>query len=122
MILNGLPNQAMERSMDALWLKMRVISDNIANYETPGYKTKSVTFQQVLQNVQDGDETQARRAVFRTNVYRDTSTSSRMDGNNVVMEKEQTELWKTEAQFAYLTQKISGSYSNLRTIISQMAK
>ena len=29
---------ALERGMDAMWLKQQVASHNIANVETPGYK------------------------------------------------------------------------------------
>ena len=34
----------MERSMDFLWTKQTAILDNLANVETPNYKTKYVTF------------------------------------------------------------------------------
>lgn len=118
MILNSLSSQTMEHSMDALWMKMRVTADNIANYETPGYKAKKLTFEEVFRNVEDSGT----KASFRTTITADENTSARVDGNNVSMEKEQIELWKTEAQYAMLTQKISGQYSNLRNVISQMSR
>ena len=40
----------MERSMDFLWTKQTAILDNLANVETPNYKTKYVTFEETLRS------------------------------------------------------------------------
>ena len=34
-----------EKSLDFLWAKQQIISYNIANVDTPGYKAKYVTFE-----------------------------------------------------------------------------
>ncbi|MEF9852363.1 MAG: flagellar basal body rod protein FlgB [Hydrogenoanaerobacterium sp.] len=123
MNFNTLPNQAMERGMDALWLKMQVTADNIANYETPGYKAKQVTFEQVLRSVNPENASDNNKTVaFRTRISADKSTEARVDGNNVVMEKEQLELWKEQVQYAALAQKITGSYSNIKNIVTQLSR
>jgi len=113
--------KAMQSSLDALWMKQRVISDNIANYETPGYKAKAVTFQNVLS---DAVKSQSGKNEyhFQATVSTDTTTSVRPDGNNVNMEKETIELWKSYAQYSYLTQKISGQFSNIRYVLNQAMK
>ena len=36
----------MERSMEFLWAKQAAHLDNVANAETPGYKVKTVTFEE----------------------------------------------------------------------------
>lgn len=36
----------LQRSMEYLWDKQTCILDNIANVETPGYKTKYATFEE----------------------------------------------------------------------------
>ena len=38
----------MNKSMDYLWKKQEIIADNIANVDTPGYKKKSVDFEQTF--------------------------------------------------------------------------
>ena len=48
MLFNSPDFKVMQKSMDMLWLKQRVISNNIANIETPGYKAKAVSFRNVL--------------------------------------------------------------------------
>lgn len=119
MLFNDSKTQIMQKGLDALWLKQRVISSNIANYETPGYKTKSVEFQDVLNNAENSLDG---KHILRTTITEDSNTSIRPDGNNVNIEQQSLELWKTYAQYSYLTQKISGHYSNLRYVINQAMK
>lgn len=111
--------RAMESSLDALWLKQKVISQNIANYETPGYKAKAVSFDDVLKNVKGNKDGSYK---FRALVSTDTQTEARPDGNNVNMDKESLELYQTYLQSAYLSQKISGQFANMRYVLSQMSK
>ena len=42
------PNKKLENSLDAAWLRNDVISQNIANADTPGYKRKEVQFEEYL--------------------------------------------------------------------------
>lgn len=47
--------KALSSGMDALWQKQQVISHNIANVETPGYKAKHVEFKEVLKRRRTGE-------------------------------------------------------------------
>lgn len=114
--------KAMEASMDAIWMKMRVHMNNIANYETPEFKAQKVEFNEILgsecaRNSGSGTKNVTGMSV---KVVQDETTSSRLDGNNVDMETEQLELWKAQAQYAAVSQKISGKYRNISAVISQM--
>ena len=40
----------MNKTLDGLWARQEVISDNLANFETPNYKRKTVDFETYLQN------------------------------------------------------------------------
>lgn len=119
MILDRLANQTMESGMDALWMKMRAHTDNIANYSTPNYKAKKVDFHEIFESVSDN---QSGKMVLRATVSSDENTEARIDGNNVNMESEQLELWKTQAQYAALTTKMNSDYINLRTVINALGK
>lgn len=117
MLYKNLEFKAMQNGLDMLWLKQKVISDNIANSETPGYKAKHVQFEEVMSETmknQDGHS-----GHFRAAITTDQATSSRPDGNNVDMEKESLELWQTYAQYTYLTEKITSDFKNLRYVITQ---
>lgn len=119
MILNKLSNQTMEAGMDVLWMKMRAHADNIANYSTPSYKAKKVNFEQVFESVKDD---MSGKMKLRATVLTDEATAARVDGNNVNMEYEQLEMWKAQAQYSALVNKMNGDYANLRAVISTMSK
>lgn len=119
MRFDNLSAQAMQKSLDALWLRTKVISNNMSNYETPNYKAKDVTFDKILDGI---DANGKQKVAFRTRVIEDNSTTLRPDGNNVNMDKEQLELWRTQSQYSYLVQKINGQFNNLRYVIKSAVK
>ena len=135
MLFDNHSTQTAEASLDALWLKTQVIANNIANVETPGFKASTVSFEEVLRKASStegktatelADESAAGRrgpsSTFRTTVTRHENSNVRVDGNNVVLEEEQAELWKTYAQYSYLLDRLSGHYRNINTAISAMKR
>lgn len=120
MFLNRVSHKAMEKAMDMLWQKQQVVAHNIANSETPGFKSQEIRFQDVLQRASK-QRSSGNDYGFRTSIHSNLS-SGRLDGNNVDMEKESLELWQTQAHYAYLTQKVSTEYKNLRYVINQALK
>ncbi len=121
LMFNNASHKLQQAALDALWTKQKVISDNIANYETPDYKAKTVNFEQTLgEFIKNDGNNETITATIQID-ERDNDTI-RMDGNNVDMEQEQLELWKTYAQYNYLTDKISGDFKNLRYVINQLGK
>ncbi|RPD35870.1 flagellar basal-body rod protein FlgB [Petrotoga sp. HWH.PT.55.6.1] len=83
-------------TMDALSLRQNVISQNIANYETPGYKRKYVDFENELQKALSEDSALTLKVnrdqhinntlslgKIQPNIQIDNSKSLRDDGNNV---------------------------------------
>jgi len=45
----------LKRSLDAYALRQRVIAENIAHTETPGYRARSVTFEELLRAAEGGE-------------------------------------------------------------------
>lgn len=119
MVLNKLANQALENSMDVTWMKMRAHADNISNYSTPHYKAKRVDFHEVFESVNDN---MSGKMLMRATVSTDEQTEARVDGNNVNMEYEQLEMWKAQAQYTALVNKMNSEYNNFRTVISTLSK
>lgn len=119
MILNTLANQAVESGLDVTWLKMRAHADNISNYSTPDYKAKRIDFHEVFESVNDN---MSGKLLMRATVSTDEETEARVDGNNVNMEYEQLEMWKAQAQYTALINKVNTDYSNIRSVISTMSK
>lgn len=120
MLFDTIEFKAMQSSIDSLWARQRVISQNISNYETPGYKSKDLAFEEVFKSERDknGGGKYAFRSVMTTN----ENTVVRPDGNNVDLDAESMKLYDTYLQSSYLTQKISGQFTNMRYVLNQFMK
>lgn len=123
MKIDSFATQMMEKGLDSAWLKYRVASNNMANYETPGYKARQVDFRHVLRECDSPlHQGERNKDSYTAYITYDERTEARVDGNNVSMENEQMELWRAQAQYAYLMQKTINSYSSLRDIMTTFAK
>lgn len=131
MLFDNFSTQAAQASLDSLWMQTKVISNNMANVDTPGYKSKHLSFDEALgrasQRLSDSRKASSAQntgtsaaPVFRSTVMTDNYTSVRVDGNNVSLEREQTELWKTYAQYSYLLDRYQGHFKNINTAITNM--
>jgi len=119
---------SLERGLNASWKTNEVISSNIANIDTPGYKRKTVSFGDLLSdetNKQNFGVTHSRHIPIKSskgnliNINTDGSTEAlREDGNNVDIDTEMSELSKNLLYYNVLSQKVSGEFSKLRSAIT----
>ena len=115
----------LQRSMNFLWTKQSCILDNIANAETPNYKTKYATFEESLDNAirQAAGEKQGKNAAFRKAIedsqleVHQAQESTRMDDNGVNITEQAIELARNGYQLQYVMDSISSDFSILRTAI-----
>jgi flagellar basal-body rod protein FlgB len=75
---NGIRGQA-ERYMDLLAERQRLVASNLANIDTPGYKTKDIDFQFEFMSLADGGKPQ---------VIEVPDLPTHNDGNNVSLDRE----------------------------------
>ena len=115
----------MSKALDFLWEKESVISNNLANVETPGYKSQYVTFEEEFQNRLRAASADPSGAALRDTVadstYRVHTSSgetARADGNNVNADAELMELTRTSLQYQYLLRSVSSDISRLNTVIT----
>lgn len=98
----------MSSALDALSLRQRVIADNIANVQTPGYQAKRVEFEDALSAaVRHGSGHVAAR----------TQTSlepTREDGNNVNLDTEVLSNIDTNLRYQLATRAVDGEFALLR--------
>lgn len=113
-----------EKSLDFLWAKQQVVSANLANVDTPGYKAKYVTFEETFQSKleaasQTGDARQVRNAIEQSNWQINTTNNetSRLDGNNVDADVELIEMTRTAMQYQHLLHSINKNLTRIRTVI-----
>ena len=124
MISSGAYNyiNVLEKASDASWTRNSVISNNIANVDTPGYKRKDVQFETYLANAVAGthslNETVANidLSTLNATTYTEQSNLSyRSDGNNVDITTENVELAKNQIRYYTLMNSISYDFNNLKS-------
>jgi len=111
-----------QKSLDALWLRQQVISDNIANQDTPGYKSKSVLFESLLEDALGssgrGSGIEDRILSIKPQVEQEDSLSMGEDGNSVDADSENISLVRTQLQYQAMAQAISGEISRMSYVLN----
>ncbi|MBC3888255.1 flagellar basal body rod protein FlgB [Acetobacterium paludosum] len=124
MIGDSITSALYQKALDGTWQRQKAISNNIANSETPGYKSVEVNFEDSLNSAMQtlqGNSSSAKsvNAIENAKVSVNTrASSSKLDQNNVDIESENIDMTKTQLQYYYLVQGISNSYSRLKYAIS----
>jgi flagellar basal-body rod protein FlgB len=97
--------------MDLLSARQKLISSNIANADTPGYKTRDLDFQSELRNLlgAGGDP----RSVEVSGL------KAHNDGNNVSLDREARLLSETALRFSAASQLARGQYKAMKAAIEE---
>ena len=123
--------KALEQGLSAAWLRNQVIANNIANESTPNFKRSSVEFESLYKEaLENQDEfvtktTNEKHITFDSTadikpmVVQDTSAMMRVDGNNVDIDYENTELAKNSLLYMTLVEKINSEFARLRMAIKE---
>jgi flagellar basal-body rod protein FlgB len=116
----------LQQATNASWLRNTILSNNIANVDTPHYKRKDVQFETYLiEQMAGGDSLDENvdtvdLSTLNGTIYTDNSTLSyRMDGNNVDIDTENVELAKNQIKYNVMTDSISQEFSRLRTAMGK---
>lgn len=122
----------LEQGLDTAALRQQVISNNIANVNTPGFKRSYVTFETELREVlsREKGKLEARRThpkhihfgrmdLSKTGgqVVIEDYTLYRNDENNVDVDAEMTDLAKNTIMYEALATRIGGKFKLLKRVI-----
>ncbi|MHB1419349.1 MAG: flagellar basal body rod protein FlgB [Bacillota bacterium] len=139
-LLNNNPTiVALEKSLDAAALRQRVIANNIANVNTPGFKKSGVTFEKNLKAaLGESVGTADSLSLARTNpqhmsggtstvdlqelapeVQQDLETSNRADGNNVDIDEEMLNVSMNNINYNMNVQQLNERLGILRYVINE---
>lgn len=127
-ITDGASLNLLKKSLDGLWLRQQFTMENIANYSTPDYKSKSVDFESFLKaNLEssDGKTTSEINNQIKNSdiiIEENDNQTLRLDGNNVDLEKENLQLAKAQLQYMYAVSEINSYFSKLKSVISEGKK
>ena len=109
--------------LDFLWQRQRVSLNNVANVDTPGFKSQYITFEEEL-GKRISEANKAKRSSRHT-VYKaigDSQSwlnttwdeSSRLDGNNVDMDQEQVEIVRAAYEYQYMLNSLNNDITRLK--------
>lgn len=123
-------NHTMNTITDALDYSAKrneLISNNIANVDTPNFKTKDAAFKEVLGNAMDdlqAKRTHSKHFTFTNNdankaysVFTNHNTMYSHNGNNVDIDKEMADLAKNQIYYRSMVDRLNGKFNTLKTVI-----
>jgi len=116
--------------------RQKVISSNIANINTPGYKTKDLSFKDLMNKDKQGDlklfrtnsrhispsDSSNKGELFKTSVYKVKGLDEQNDGNNVSLDKQMSKMAKNTVVFQALQGSIKKDANWLSAVISSSNK
>lgn len=115
----------LNKAAGASWKRNELISNNIANASTPGYKRKDIQFQTYLQSALLGDNSLDSRVAdidldnLEATVYTDhASLSYRLDGNNVDIDTESAMLAENQIYYNALMDSMTQEFSRIKTVLA----
>ena len=124
-----------EKSLDYLWVRNELISNNIANVNTPGYKRYDISFNDYLDaersKLSIGSQVKDpkflpigkdRKAMVAPQVWNSRNISMRRDGNSVDIDVENAELAKNTIKYSVITNQLSKEMSLIKQAINEGRK
>lgn len=118
----------LKAAADASWTREEVLTNNIANVDTPNYKRQDVDFTTYLRSAlsrTNGGSSSLTNRVNNLNyndiairTYTDNSTLSyRLDGNNVDLSTENVELASEQIDYNALIDSMNNEFSRFKTVL-----
>src|SRR5215467_3229506 len=98
----------LERYMDLLSARQKLVASNIANADTPGYKTRDIDFQAEFRNAIDPG---------RPHVAQVSGLKTKNDGNNVNIDRESRLLAENALRFSIASSLFRSRLRKLRSAI-----
>jgi flagellar basal-body rod protein FlgB len=99
----------LERYLDLLSARQKLVASNIANADTPGYHAQDIDFQSEFQNATSG----------RPNVLEVAGLPMKNDGNNVSLDRESRLLAENALRFNAASSLLRSQISSLRAAIKE---
>ena len=113
---------ALGRYLDLTSQQMQVTAKNMANVDTPGFKTQGFDFEGVLAQQLNDSAGAAGLEGVQAPMETVDGLVARPDGNNVSMDREGLQLAKAQMQFKLGTQLLRSEFSEVMSAIHMDSK
>lgn len=98
-------SERMSHYLDLLADRQKLVASNIANVDTPGYRTKDIDFNFEFQSLVSGESPHA---------IEPEGLKTKNDGNNVSMDREMRLLSENALRFNFVSQVLKGEARDIR--------
>ncbi len=127
-LIENRSSKLLERSMDASNIRQQLLSQNLANVNTPHYKRMDIDFKSIMDGEVSKDELEMVRThpmhignsvpeIGPVRVTRETKTLSRYDTNNVDPEFEMAQVAENSLYFQSVSSRWKGKMTSLKMVI-----
>jgi len=103
------------RYLDLAAMRQSLITSNIANVDTPGYRTRDIDFHGELERALQGDASDTTEPVVREV----QGLIARPDGNNVSLERETMALARVQLQYRAGVELLRNEIHTLQSAINE---
>ncbi|MBO6242476.1 MAG: flagellar basal body rod protein FlgB [Butyrivibrio sp.] len=116
----------LDKAADASWTRNEIISNNIANVDTPGYKRQDLNFEDELERAlgnsryksMDAKVSDLKDKHLEARVVNDYSNFSyRYDKNNVDIDTENVMLAANQLKYQGLMEGLKSEFTNLQSVM-----
>lgn len=114
---------SLERGLGHSALKQKVIANNIANADVPNYKSKNVSFGNVLEDTKlELRRTNSRHLPFdqakqTPSIYTRRNYQYHSNGNNVDLDQEMADMAENQLYYQTLIERLNGNFSTLTNVV-----
>lgn len=107
--------EGLGQALDLYQSRHRVLAENVANAETPGYRARDLDFGAALAEAFDG---RSGAPAGTPEAVVDPKAPVKLDGNSVDVDSEMARLSQNALKIVALSQIIARKYAGLRSIIT----
>ena len=113
--MNNAQMALLERFLDVNTMRQSIVATNVANVDTPGYRTRDVDFRGELARALNGEDVSLTSPL----VVPVRGLVDRPDGNNVSADREAILLAEVQLQFKTATSILRARFAQLSTAIRE---
>jgi len=107
--------QGLSQALDLYEARHKILTENVANAETPGYRARDVDFGSALRQAFEAGTTNAGE---QAEPVVDARATVKIDGNSVDIDSEMARLSQNALKIVALSQILAKKYAGLRAVIN----
>src|SRR6201996_281535 len=101
-------SQQLEKYMDLVAMRQKLDAANIANADTPGYRTQDIDFQAEFENLLPGE---------KPKIVNVPGLKVKNDGNDVSIDRESRMLAENDLRFRLASSFLKGNFAQIKSAI-----